>query len=534
MKNSLAMRIFAGVLALVLLLGDLPISAMATTGTDDIYIDESVSVDMDMDEIKDLVESEEEETAQPETEPETQATEPVTEATEPVTETTEPVTEVTEPVIEETEPVPEVTEPETVPVIEETIVAKPAMSSNADAATAQELEAALTAGAVSVRLTASFEVDRTFYITKDTVIYTDAAQTLTRAADFTGDIFVVGQSADGTVCAEGVTLKLGKEASDEKDMLVIDGNADNLTADVAGSVIFLAGKGKADLYDNLTVQNAKKVATARTLDVENPGRVGGAVAIVTEDAQLNVYGGTYKNNAVDDEETVTGTDEEVEAGFASTLGGAIYALGEVNLEGGLFEGNHAAYGGAIYANGAELTVKDADFTSNSASVYGGAVYANATAVAIEDVTFTSNTSVSYGGAFYGVGVTDAEQFDVNVKDTSFTSNSATASVGAVYLGAGIRTFMTNVVFAENKSSGNKNCGALMATDADTYLEIDGGTFRKNKAYNGGAMGVYDSALVVANNLTVEENESSSKGGFCYVSGGELDLYNSTAKKNKSI
>ena len=538
------MRVFTGFLAFVMLFGMIPMQAQATD-TDDIYFEESSNVDLDLDEIMDLVEGSEptEETTEPETVPETEP-ETVPETEPETVPETEPET------VPETEPeaVPE-TEPETVPEAEPETkpAAKPAAvtiapektgatnSGEAVATSAAELEAALNEGASTIQITESFEIDRTFYITKDTVIYAEASQTLTRAADFTGDIFVVGEAADGTVCENAVKLTLGKSDSEKEDLLIIDGNKDHMAEDavVAGSVIFLSGKGQADLYTNLTVCNASKAANVRALEeryaLKNAAHIGGAVAVVTEEAVLNIFGGNYLENSVNDLGTA-GTD----ADNISTLGGAVYALGQVNLEGGLFEENHAAYGGAIYANGAEITVKDAVFTFNSASKTGGAFHVVATRMAIENAVFTSNTSVSYAGAIYAENATTAENFDINIKNTSFTTNSATASAGAVYLGAGVRAFMADVDFVENQSSGNKNSGAAMVTGADTYLEIDGGTFRKNKGYNGGALYVYSGALVVANDLIAEENESSSKGGFCYVDdGAELNLYNSTVKKNKS-
>ena len=55
---------------------------------------------------------------------------------------------------------------------------------------ADELEAALLMGG-AISVTAEFELDRTFYISQATYIYSDEALTLTRSADFGGDIFVV-------------------------------------------------------------------------------------------------------------------------------------------------------------------------------------------------------------------------------------------------------------------------------------------------------------------------------------------------------
>ena len=102
-------RIFAFLLAMVLLVGAIPMASVHVHAED---AEEMI-----------LEELQETEPVTEETEPVTEETEPVTEETEPVTEETEPVTEETEPVTEETEPVTEETEPvteETKPVTEET------------------------------------------------------------------------------------------------------------------------------------------------------------------------------------------------------------------------------------------------------------------------------------------------------------------------------------------------------------------------------------------------------------------------------
>ena len=108
-------------------------------------------------------------------------------------------------------------------------------------ASAEELEAALNAQASLIRITADFEIDRTLYVTYETVIYSDEKHTLTREATFGGDLFVVGNT-EGTA-----KLVLGDSTSKLTNMLVIDGNKDNMTADVVGTVIFVASGTRADL-----------------------------------------------------------------------------------------------------------------------------------------------------------------------------------------------------------------------------------------------------------------------------------------------
>ena len=107
-------RIFALLLAVVMMVGMLPTTAVHVHATE---AEETPVVETPPEETVPAVE----ETTAPteETEPAVEETEPVIEETEPTVEETEPATEETEPVVEETEPVTEETEP----VVEETELA---------------------------------------------------------------------------------------------------------------------------------------------------------------------------------------------------------------------------------------------------------------------------------------------------------------------------------------------------------------------------------------------------------------------------
>ena len=88
------------------------------------------------------------------------------------------------------------------------------------------------------------------------MIYSTEAHTITRASTFGGDVFVVGMSADGTLCEEPVTLILGDENSSEADMLTVNGNSENMTVDVNGSAIFVCTGNCVDIYSNVKISNS--------------------------------------------------------------------------------------------------------------------------------------------------------------------------------------------------------------------------------------------------------------------------------------
>ena len=84
------------------------------------------------------------------------------------------------------------------------------LSTAVDVATADELEAELALGTAIIRIVADLTVDRAFYVASDTIIFTDEKHTLMRAADFGGDIFVIGEDKDGVRTEGGAKLTLAR------------------------------------------------------------------------------------------------------------------------------------------------------------------------------------------------------------------------------------------------------------------------------------------------------------------------------------
>ncbi len=460
-----------------------------------------------------------------------------------------------------------------------------------DVTTAGQLERALEVGSTLIRINADFALDRTFYITRNTMIYSVAAHTLTRAADFGGDLFVVGETSDGEACENEVVLTLGDPESSEANMLTIDGNRDNMTVDVTGSVLFVTGGCTADLYGDIVIKNAKKVGNEKTLTgaygVSYAGRVGGAVAILAAKSTMNIYGGTYTNNSTNDI-----TDADTEEGQVSSYGGAFYNFGLLNVYGGTFSYNHAGRGGAFYAyrtiniyhadirnntastmGGAiympnstaafvyigtpnDLVESTVTFADNSAASYGGAIYArnvltieNTTfsgnsvtassgyggaiaggtmTMSVTNSTFTGNASSKHGGAIYFSGANNEENaYDLTVKNTLFEKNSAKTNGGAMYVSGGARVMSLYSLYDEN---GAAIGGAFYMTGS--YLNINGGSFTSNTATgNAGAIMLYSSSTAVINNITADGNESGSSGGFLYSTASELKFYNSRVQNN---
>ena len=459
-----------------------------------------------------------------------------------------------------------------------------------EVASVDELTDALLLGEKAIRIVADLTVDRTFYVSQSTVIFTDQAHTLTRAPGFAGDIFVVGETGEGVLCENSVTLTLGHPESSEKNLLVIDGNKDNLTTTVTGSVFFVVGGATVALYENVTVSNHKKAGNEKTLTekygVSYPGRIGGAVAIISAGANMDIFGGTYENNTVNDF-----GDTTTEEGQVCTYGGAIYNFGKLNIYGGVFRNNHAGRGGAIYCY-RTTKIYNAQLIGNASSTFGGAIYMpNSTGAYLylggenshsdSNVLFKENTAVSGGGAIYARHKLEGQdaQFvsntvtggnggaiyggemeliltdcvfdgnaatkhggavyytasngkdgvdDLSCTDTVFKNNTTATNGGAVYMSGGANAYLENASFTLNTAS---NGGAIYLSSS--HIRMDGGSFTQNSTTaTGGAIALYSGASARLSQITATANSGKS-GGFAYAEEAEVYLYDSYMAENTS-
>ena len=447
-----------------------------------------------------------------------------------------------------------------------------ALLETVDVSSADELEEALTLGAASIRITGDFELDRTFYITKDTTIYSESAVTLTRNADFGGDIFVVGESEDGTICESVANFTFGNPESIEENLLVIDGNFENMAETVSGTVLFVCGNAQADIYSNITITNCSKTDNDRVLDAKYNlpyiSRIGGA-AVILASGSMNIYGSTFSDNTTNDE---TSSEDD---GMICTQGGAVYSMGVLNIYGATFENNHAARGGAVYNYG-ETHAYNAKFVRNSASHRGGAVYMPSTSSCLlflgeeneiteSSVLFDSNTSEDRGGAIYAQGtlnvnntrftnnasngghggaiVASGKLEDVNktltVANSRFENNSSYYNGGAVYL-TGTEAYFCDTEFVSNTAlaTANENGtryggGALYSTGS--VSELDSVTFTSNSSdFYAGAIALYSSSSIVMTNVTAESNTANGMGGAVYINSSQAEINDGIFSQNEAM
>jgi len=389
-------------------------------------------------------------------------------------------------------------------------------------ASAAELETALADGIDAICITADFSIDRTFYITKDTIVYSESAITLTRSPDFAGDVFVIGQDSENNLCEEKVTLSIGGFNGDTSGGLTINGNSENMTVDVVGTVFFVCPLSQADLYDNLTVTNCKKVGNERTtneiygIPASNAAAVGGAVAITSKSSYMNIYGGQYTNNTVN-------------TSGSSIYGGMFYNYATMYVYGGVFEDGSANRAGAFY-NYRSLYIYSATIRNNSASANGGAIYLPASSSArlylggnnelvASAVLFSGNTSGGNGGAVFASG-------RISGQDATFENNSADNG-GAIYV-YGVNSALNLTSSAFNGNSVLESGGAIFATGHNT-LNIDNDisllrvSFDKNSAKSGAAIAIANTSCAYIKSSSFKENTATSYGGVIYSSASTLTI-----------
>lgn len=453
-------------------------------------------------------------------------------------------------------------------------------------ASAQQLEDAITSGAEYICIIADFEIDRTFFITKNVTIFADELHTLTRKADFAGDIFVIGESAEGVSCKEKVTLVVGDENMQESAKLIINGNADNMTVAVVGTVFFVCKNGQADLLPDLSVTNCKKVGNLRSLEDKHtlsnsPSNVGGAVGVIADGGTMDIYGGTYSYNGVEtsglyggaffNHGTMNVYDGIFEYNYAlragvfynyrrlnihkatiannearatastSGVGGAIYLpsstgailnIGEdtpAETKQVIFRNNSADFGGAISSSGT-LVVRNASFEENTANKTAGAVYGNGkyNNISIYDSEFKSNKAAENAGAVFVMNQRSGSEVDLYINNCILECNEAGAGGGAVYVTDTARAYIKDSAFIKNTSV--SNAGAAYISDASA--EFNNVEFTENSATaSGGAMYISENATLVMNKITAQKNKSTHNGGFLYTSECQITIYNSSFDSN---
>ncbi|MBR3890208.1 hypothetical protein IKJ53_06800, partial [bacterium] len=197
-------------------------------------------------------------------------------------------------------------------------------------------------------------------------------------------------------------------------------------------------------------------------------------------------------------------------------GGAIYNASNaiMDIKGGLFDGNTATNGGAIYDISGKTKIDNATFTGNHAK--SDVVYTT------EGKTTVSSTVGGLGGALYVSG--GNKDNHTVVSNSTFMNNSADMRGGAIYIAKNsyLELVDTNVVY--NKLTGNTVNGAGIFIAEGSTLDILAKTKDVTIVQNGGSDIALDSGATL--------NLISSNGNDFYI--GTIDKVYTTGSATISL
>ncbi len=209
------------------------------------------------------------------------------------------------------------------------------------------------------------------------------------------------------------------------------------------------------------------------------------------------------------------------------LGGAIFSDGaNLTIVDSLINNSDADDGGgAIYTRQGTLTIQGSEITGNEA-LDGGAVVTAFTNTTVERSTFSFNTASRNGGGVFVQAGGFGSQFRID--QSEFIGNVAQDNGGGVFNNA---TFaITNSTFYDN--DGDLGGGVYN----NGTLEINNSTLTANKARVGG--GAFNNLLMTVTNSTLTQNEANDSttetghgGGISTADNQVTYLFNSIVAGN---
>ncbi|CAN0466841.1 unnamed protein product, partial [Laminaria digitata] len=218
-------------------------------------------------------------------------------------------------------------------------------------------------------------------------------------------------------------------------------------------------------------------------------------------------------------------------GGSAVGGGAIFSdSAELTLDNCTFESNVATTGsgGAVWANGGNVTIVGVKFWGNSAARYGGAVHSVDGKLVVQgESRFESNTAIGGGALFCGLGEVRLENQHAvcSVTDAEFVSNSASRAIQGendqeedvhdfTYLvGGGAAMFLfASVDITDSEFSGNHAllAGGALHGGLDTNVSVNGCRFVDNNGKYGGTISA--SSMTLGGGTQLTNNLALDAGG----------------------
>ena len=407
---------------------------------------------------------------------------------------------------------------------------------------------------------------------------------ISSSSSMNSDLFIGREEGEGRfVIKDNLSLRAGGALySNTSSPIVIFGNTDFIgnRSESSGGAIYTAGgltvsgtvfDGNSCYYSGGSIYHHYTKAEFKRREVSisdcefknNKANLGGAIILsnsgtVTEENKdgtlAYISDCTFIKNEANN--YTTGEGETLKTNYGN--GGAIYItrMSDSTITNCTFSENSADNNAGAISMHSEATViiEDCSFAKNSA-VQGGAAYASSGAdLCLKNVQFTANranfTEANSGGnggaVFIAEGITT--KATIKFDNVDFTENHADGNAGAIYQNACEINMDSSCEFDGNTALGHGGAIYLtykkLADEAQTKVgsifNANGVTFKNNVAAAGGAISIRSACeanldgVVFLNNQATGEGEDSLGGGAIYVGFGKLSLTDVTAKENVSV
>ena len=306
------------------------------------------------------------------------------------------------------------------------------------------------------------------------------------------EVTAPGASQDISVYADLASAIAG--AQDGSTLTLSPGNHGDVQIDGGRHLILQSGENAT--IDSLRIDDEATRVEARGLYISGSERaieVRSGTLILTDSAMINC-----------------GSED---SGFAiAARDGAIVSMQRVEIA-----DSRGTNGVVIADEGSLMGIIDSTLTNNEAK-QGGAIYATGAEVGLRNVTLSGNTAARMGGA---IAVQDS---NMNLDNVRIQSGSADLGAG-IYVGGGATLTGTDVDLRDNTANEG---GQLYARDATVSLTRS--TLTGGKAMVGAGVNAGDSTVRLTNTL-FNGQVAAGSGGALYQDGGEVTVRFATMTDN---
>ena len=227
-------------------------------------------------------------------------------------------------------------------------------------------------------------LDRTIYVISEpeaagdspVTIFSNGDYTILRDPNFYSDMFVLGENSSGrNLLLDDISSELNLGKAGSTGTLTINGNKENVTDEVYGSIIYVNNAGTLNI-NGAVLTNNRKLGNSRTLGMRQSyaNYIGGA-AIANINGVVNLNSGVISNNDCHTTD-ISGGDTSADTYRQSMYGGQIYNCSNFTMNGGTISGTgeQAAYYGGAIANRGRVELLGGVIENNVSSHVGGMIY----------------------------------------------------------------------------------------------------------------------------------------------------------------